>query len=76
MNIPGEFTHPEFLTACKKIETVAKKHNRALGCLTGTPNATVDLYKAGYDVLCYSGDVWLYQKALIDGITEIRTKCI
>ena len=33
------------------------------------------MHKQGYDLLCYSGDLWVYQQALIAGIDEIRAKC-
>jgi len=55
--------------------TSYKNGVKALCCLSGTPDATVSLFNRGYDVLCYSGDVWLYQNALMTGISEIRTKC-
>lgn len=75
LGIPGEFDHPEFKKASAKVKRAARKHNKALGRLTGTPEETVALHKQGYDLLCYSGDVWVYQQALIAGISEIRQKC-
>ncbi len=29
----------------------------------------------GFDVVCYSGDLWVYQQALIDGVAELRASC-
>jgi hypothetical protein len=54
---------------------LARKHNKAFGRLAGTPEETIFLHKQGYDLLCYSGDLWVYQQALIAGVEEIRAKC-
>ena len=75
LGIPGEFDHPDFKKASARVKRAARKHNKALGRLAGTPAETIALHKQGYDLLCYSGDLWVYQQALIAGIDEIRAKC-
>ena len=75
LGIPGEFDHPDFKQASARVKRAARKHNRALGRLVSTPAEAVTLHKQGYDLICYSGDVWVYQQALIDGISTIRSKC-
>ena len=75
LGINGQFDHPEFLKACRAVERAAKKHGKALGRLAGDPAGCIALYKKGYDVLCYAGDLWVYQQALIEGITAIRAGC-
>ncbi len=75
LGINGQFDHPDFLNATAKIARAAKKHNKALGRLTADAAGAIELHKQGYDVLCYSGDLWVYQQALIAGITEIRDGC-
>ena len=75
LGIPGEFDHPDFKKASARVKRAARKHNKALGRLAGTPAETIALHKQGYDLLCYSGDRWVYQQALIAGIDEIRAKC-
>jgi len=75
LGIPGEFDHPEFKKASTKVKRAARKHNKAFGRLAGTPEETIALHKQGYDLLCYSGDLWVYQQALIAGVEEIRAKC-
>ena len=57
------------------MKRAAKKHNKALGRLTSDAAGAIALYKQGYDVLCYSGDLWVYQQALTDGVSEIRAGC-
>lgn len=75
LGINGQFDHPDFLKATDKVERAAKKHNKALGRLTADAAGAIALHKKGYDVLCYSGDLWVYQQALIEGITDIREGC-
>ena len=75
LGIPGEFDHPDFKNASARVKGAARKHNKALGRLAGTPAETIALHKQGYDLLCYSGDLWVYQQALIAGIDEIRANC-
>ena len=75
LGINGQFSHPDFLRACRAVEKAAKKHGKALGRLAGDPAGCIALYKKGYDVLCYAGDLWVYQQALIDGMNSIRKGC-
>ncbi len=75
LGINGQFAHPDFLAATDRVRRAAQKHNKALGRLTGDTAGAIALYKQGYDVLCYSGDLWVYQQALIKGIAEIRDGC-
>ena len=75
LGINGQFGHPDFLKACRAIERAAKKNGKALGRLAGDPAGCIALYKQGYDVLCYAGDLWVYQQALIDGMDAIRKGC-
>lgn len=75
LGINGQFDHPDFLKACRAVERAAKKHGKALGRLAGDPSGCIALYKEGYDVLCYAGDLWVYQTALIQGMDAIRAGC-
>lgn len=75
LGIPGQFDHPDFKKASARVKRAARKHDRALGRLAGTPEETIALHRQGYDLLCYSGDVWVYQQALIEGISAIRKNC-
>jgi len=72
MGIPGEFGRPEFKEAVDRIVGAARKHGKALGRLV--PDVATALAEAerGFDLICYSGDAWLLQSALKDGIDRIR----
>ena len=75
LGIPGQFDHTDFKKASSRVNRAARKHDRALGCLAGTPEETIALHRQGYDLLCYSGVIWVYQQALIQGISAIRNEC-
>lgn len=75
LGVPGEFEHPKYVAAVERIEAAAKKYNRSLGRLVPTTDEGIALYKRGYDFCCYSGDVWVFQQALAEGIRRLRTGC-
>ena len=75
LGINGQFEHPDFIKACDKVKRAANKHGKALARLAGSPADCIALYKKGYNVLCYSGDLWVYQQALNDGVNKIRASC-
>lgn len=75
LGINGQFDHPDFKKACNAVKRAAKKHNKALGRLSPAPSECIQLYKEGYDVICYGGDLWVYQEALINGINTVREGC-
>ena len=75
LGVNGQFDHPDFIKACEKVKRAARKHNKALARLAGDAESCIALYKKGYNVLCYSGDLWVYQQALNEGIEEIRSAC-
>ena len=75
LGIAGQFDHPSFAAAEDRVRRAARKHGKALGRLAADAQGCVALYRAGFDVICYSGDLWVYQQALISGIAELRAGC-
>lgn len=75
LGVNGQFGHPDFLRACRAVERAARTRGKALGRLAGDPAGCIALHKKGYDVLCYGGDLWVYQQALIEGMEAIRAGC-
>ena len=75
LGVNGQFDHPDFIKAVNKIRKSAAKYNRALGQLVNDVESGLAFYKRGFDVICYSGDVWVYQRALAEAIDEIRAGC-
>lgn len=75
MGIPGQFDHPDFIAAVKRIIAACRKHKKSLGRLV--PNATVgaQLFGQGFDFICHSGDVWMLQQAMRSAADELRKAC-
>jgi 2-keto-3-deoxy-L-rhamnonate aldolase RhmA len=72
LGIPGEFEHPEFLAAIAAVEKACRRHGKALGRLVPDVATGLDYWSRGFDFLCYSGDVWLMQAAIRQGVDGIR----
>jgi 2-keto-3-deoxy-L-rhamnonate aldolase RhmA len=72
LGIPGQFDHPDFKKAIEKTIAATKKHNKALGRLVPTVEQGIDIYKQGFDFICYSGDVWVLHNALAEALTALR----
>lgn len=75
MGIPGEFEHPEFVAARDRVIAAARRHGKALGRLVPNPEEGARLYRLGFEVILYSGDIWLLQTALASGIERLRERC-
>ena len=75
LGIPGQFDHKDFKRAIERTIAATKKHNKALGRLVPNVELGIDIYKQGFDFVCYSGDVWLLHSALEDGIKKLRAGC-
>ncbi|MGE0004648.1 MAG: HpcH/HpaI aldolase/citrate lyase family protein [Parvibaculaceae bacterium] len=75
LGIPGQFDHKDFKRAIERTIAATKKHRKALGRLVPNVELGVNIYKQGFDFVCYSGDVWLLHAALEDGIERLRAGC-
>jgi len=75
LGIPGDFTNPLFTKAVDKVRRAAKKHGKGLAQLVADAGDGVALYKKGFDIICYGGDIWTYQTALMQGVDELRSGC-
>jgi 2-keto-3-deoxy-L-rhamnonate aldolase RhmA len=74
LGIPGQFEHKDFTDAVKAVTKACQKHDKALGRLVPTVADAVAMRAAGFDFLCYSGDVWALQGAVQAGLDEIRAR--
>ncbi len=75
MGIPGDFANPRFGAALLRIQAAARAHGKSLGRMVPSPEAAKEAFMQGADFICYSGDVWLFQQALSQGVAAIRLSC-
>ncbi|HEV2494082.1 MAG TPA: aldolase/citrate lyase family protein [Terriglobia bacterium] len=72
LGIPGQFTHPGFEAAISCILQAGESHGTPVGILADTPGAAIERVQQGFRCISYSGDLWLLQRALSEGIQAIR----
>ena len=75
LGISGQFENPIFTRAVERVRRAGAKHGKALARLVDDAASGAALYGKGFDVICYSGDVWVYQSALTDGIAALKQAC-
>lgn len=75
LGIPGKFDHPKFKKAIYQTYAACKKHKKAFARLVPDVDTGVELFRQGFDFICYSGDVWTFQAAVQDGVSKIRAGC-
>lgn len=72
LGIPGEFDHPKFTAAIDRIIAAAKKHGKFLGRLVPNVESGIAFHRQGFDLICYSGDVWVLRDGLAAAGKAIR----
>jgi 2-dehydro-3-deoxyglucarate aldolase/4-hydroxy-2-oxoheptanedioate aldolase len=75
LGIPGQFDHPKFKAAIARTYQACRRHRKAYGRLVPDAATGVELFAQGFDFICYSGDVWVFQAALKEGVDTIRSGC-
>jgi 2-dehydro-3-deoxyglucarate aldolase/4-hydroxy-2-oxoheptanedioate aldolase len=72
MNIPGQFTHPDFVRAVARVLAAAQQHDKAVGFMCANVEEGKALMGQGFRCLAYWGDIWIYKRALREGIGGLR----
>lgn len=72
LGIPGQFDHPQFLQAVKSVLTACDKNQKTAGFMAVDVATGKSLFDQGFRILAYSGDLWILQGALREGIAALR----
>lgn len=72
--IPGEFDNPVFTDAVAAVMKAGTAHGKSIGRLAGSPDEGARLFSEGCDLICYSGDIWLFIAALGEAIAAVRSQ--
>ena len=72
MGILGQFQHPDFLAALRRVVEAARKHGKAAGIQPGTREQAAEWMKIGYTVVSFGTDILVYRNALADHIAALR----
>lgn len=72
LGIPGQFTHPVYLDAVQRVLDACQKHGKTPGIMCGDVATGQGQLAQGFRALAYSGDLWIYQQGLRDGLNALR----
>jgi 2-keto-3-deoxy-L-rhamnonate aldolase RhmA len=72
MNIPGQFTHPDYLAAVERVLAACKANDKPAGIMSGSVADARAALAQGFRIVAYNGDLWIYGQALSAGLKEIR----
>ena len=74
LGIPGQFEHKDFTDAIETVIGACRRHGKSAGRLVPTVDEGVAFHEAGFDFICYSGDVWALHGAVQQAVSEIRDR--
>lgn len=72
LGIPGQFDHPQFQEALAQVLAACRKHGKVPGFMASDIANGRKLLDQGFRMLAYSGDLWLYQAALREGVAALQ----
>jgi 2-keto-3-deoxy-L-rhamnonate aldolase RhmA len=72
LGIPGQFSHPTYLEAVERVLEACHRHGKAPGIMAGAVADGQALLQQGFRAMAYSGDHWIYQLALRQGLDALR----
>lgn len=71
LGIPAQFDHPDYLAAVERVVSACRAHGKAAGIMVGSVADGRTYLERGFRMIAYSGDLWLYQQALADGLAQL-----
>ena len=72
LGIVGQYHHPRFLDALKRVVEVARKHGLGAGIQPGNLEQAREWIEIGFNVISYSMDARFYLGALAEAIRAVR----
>lgn len=74
LGIDGQFDHPRYKAAVKKLARACARNGKPAGFLCGDVKTGRQYLKWGFRMLCYGTDIAVYQQALAAGIAGLKGK--
>ncbi|MFN8665052.1 MAG: aldolase/citrate lyase family protein [Thermomicrobiales bacterium] len=72
MGIPGQFTSDAYLAAVKRVIAACERHGKVAGIMVGDTVTGKAMLEQGFRAIAYSGDLWIYQQGLREGLSVLR----
>jgi 2-dehydro-3-deoxyglucarate aldolase/4-hydroxy-2-oxoheptanedioate aldolase len=73
MGIPGQFQHPEFLSAVRRTVAAARAYGKTAGFMASDEAWAREYWEYGFRMLAFGLDLMLFQSALRSGVEMLRT---
>jgi 2-dehydro-3-deoxyglucarate aldolase/4-hydroxy-2-oxoheptanedioate aldolase len=73
MGIPAQFDNPRYLDAVSRVVAACQANGKAAGIMAGSVADGQASLEQGFRIMAYSGDLWLYEQALREGLAAIRS---
>ena len=73
LGFPGQFDHPRFVEAVDRVLAACKRHRKTPGVMCSDLVSGRAMLEQGFRMMSYSGDLWIYQAALREGIAGLKT---
>ena len=72
LRTPGNYNHRKFKAALSRVVEACNIRRVPVGIMADKPESALEFIRQGFSCIGYSGDLWLLQKALSEGIQAIR----
>jgi 2-keto-3-deoxy-L-rhamnonate aldolase RhmA len=72
MGLAGEFQHPDFLAALKKVTAAANSHGKAAAAQPGSVTLAEQWLDMGFNVISWGADMALYRRCLTREVQALR----
>jgi 2-dehydro-3-deoxyglucarate aldolase/4-hydroxy-2-oxoheptanedioate aldolase len=72
LGIAGQFDHPQFHAAVDRIANACRQHGKTPAYMPLSVEEGRRFLHRGFRLMAYSGDLWIYQQALRQGLAALR----
>lgn len=72
LGIPGQFTHPTFLDAIKRVTEACQHHGKTAAFMVPSIEEGLERMRQGFRCIAYWGDLWIYQQGLQQGVAALK----
>ena len=72
LGIPGQFTHPTFLDAVKRVTEACQRNGKTAAFMVPSVKEGLERMQQGFRCIAYWGDLWIYQQGLKQGVTALK----
>ena len=72
LGIPGQFTHPTFLDAIKRVTEACQRYGKTAAFMVPSVEEGLERMRQGFRCVAYWGDLWIYQQGLKQGVAALK----